>query len=103
MVQWYDDIYIYIYNAAFLQLKAALNVTYNESDLGTQAFVAGTRVRIDGLQSAPELNGREAKIVNFDEASVKWLVICCYMGQCMLFVESRHPQDMWLNCKKEQP
>lgn len=58
---------------------------YNEFDLGTQAFVAGTRVRIEGLQSAPELNGREAKIVNFDEASVKWVVIRCYRGQCMPF------------------
>jgi hypothetical protein len=47
-----------------------------------QAFSAGTLVRIQGLQSAPELNGREAKIVNFDEADM-WpfaaLVLCCIM------------------------
>eukprot|EP00434_Breviolum_minutum_P008905 symbB.v1.2.007852.t1/scaffold448.1/size203282/4 len=39
-----------------------------------KAFVAGARVRIEGLQSAPELNGREAKIVNFDEASARYVV-----------------------------
>ena len=48
-----------------------------------QAFSAGTLVRIQGLQSAPELNGREAKIVNFDQADM-WpfaaLVLCCIMG-----------------------
>ncbi|CAL1137050.1 unnamed protein product [Cladocopium goreaui] len=40
----------------------------------SQAFSAGTLVRIQGLQSAPELNGREAKIVNFDEASSRYVV-----------------------------
>eukprot|EP00435_Cladocopium_sp_Y103_P071570 s412_g37.t2 len=40
----------------------------------SQAFSAGTWVRIQGLQSAPELNGREAKIVNFDEASSRYIV-----------------------------
>lgn len=39
-----------------------------------QVLAVGSWVRIQGLQSAPELNGREAKIVSFDQALMRYVV-----------------------------
>ncbi|CAJ1437136.1 unnamed protein product, partial [Effrenium voratum] len=39
-----------------------------------QALAAGAAVRVYGLQGAPELNGREAVVQSFDEASGRYIV-----------------------------
>ena len=40
------------------------------------AVYLARELKIQGLQSAPELNGREAKVLNFDEAVEKWQQSC---------------------------
>ena len=55
---------------------------------GTDAFAAGTRVRIKGIQSQPQLNGTPGTLVSFDDEKGRWKVACPSSGFKMLKPEN---------------
>merc|ERR1719310_218496 len=55
-------------------MTQAASTTPVVGEAGDGGLVVGARVRLEGLQTRPDLNGQTGILINFDEEKGKWAV-----------------------------